>query len=1200
MRTLLHPRRHGTRKVFDRFQLTSVLGEGGFGTVYRAYDQVLGSDVALKVLDRMSLASITRFRREFRLAGELVHPNLVRLGELFERDGQWAFSMELLEGVHFSRWVRPGGVTDEARLRDALCQLSAGLQALHRAHLVHRDIKPQNVLVTPEGRAVLLDFGLVASLDAPEQSSALHAPGTVAYMAPEQADGSAPTPAADLYALGVLLYEALTGRLPFRGELMQVLLAKYGQTPVPPSLIDASIPADLDLLAIDLLKIAAAERPSLPELVMRLSGRATPAAPAPAPAEPRRVFVGRAAELAELQSHFDQCRSDGPTLVLVRGEGGIGKTALIEEFVERVKRDVPDVQVLHGRCHALEQVTYKAFDEIAAQLAKLCRKRSSDLPPLPASSRLLPRLFSVFAFLSAAPDDGVRVERHELFAAFVELLTLLASERPLLLAIDDLQWSDRDSTVLLQYVLEHCSARGVLLIGSARADESDALSTLSTLDSPRTHQLVVRRLEAEEAWQLAVELSGSESRGELERLRVESGGHPLFLQELARGQRRSEDAPLTLEAAFLGRAALLDADTRAVLDLVCVVGGPVPQSVLVEAVGPSLAAIQRSLGLLRRERFVLDAPGRGTVVAYHDRLREAIASAMEPARAVMHHRDLARAWEKSPSPSGVRVARHHLAAGDQGKAAPWLDRAIQEAFSSSAFGLAEELCSIRLALDGAPLTPEQRWKLELVRSDALAYDGAFSESADALVQLVDQAQGEVKRDALIRAAQRLLQAGEVGRGLEAARAALRAVGVPWSESDLRLCARLAWQQLALDHTRLPVAEGVLGRRVAVSAELDLQLDTLWRLLQPIWYADLLRSAECSVCYLRLAVRAQDPRHLALALAAYSVIECMRDPASPRTAKLARQGSAWGELDGSAVVRAYLVHAQAGRAYAGSRWRDAEAGFEEAAKRWRTECPTERWLQTGARAMYFVALFFRGKLGQLALQSEAWVREAQARRDMFSFSQAVVAGYGALRHLLRDEPALARMEVDEAMRPWRNGRYGFLHLCEARVRDLIATYEQTGIASRMPLWTTSSLPFGVVGNCRRDREIDALLREELMQSRGRFAPSARLTRELAEQRRCGQPRMRAQALLYLAQIELMSDNRREARTTALEAAQALAACGEDLNAAAARLVGAAATGGSELREHEQGMRDVLAAQGWKDVERALAWLLPAWSAHVAAR
>ncbi len=241
-----------SRPALEGYDIQDVLGSGGMGTVFRAFDRERRRPVALKMMNRAGAAAILRFKHEFRTLLGVAHPNLVTLHELISDGQNWFLTMELLDGVSFLQYVRgdeprasPGRTGVEAqpltsagavRLRAVIRQLAEGIVWLHAAGKLHRDIKPTNVMVTREGRVVLLDFGLVAEQgrDGRHHSTEEHILGTAAYMAPEQAAGLPVSPATDWYSVGVMLYEALTGRLPFLGTPVAVLLDKQRFEPPAP------------------------------------------------------------------------------------------------------------------------------------------------------------------------------------------------------------------------------------------------------------------------------------------------------------------------------------------------------------------------------------------------------------------------------------------------------------------------------------------------------------------------------------------------------------------------------------------------------------------------------------------------------------------------------------------------------------------------------------------------------------------------------------------------------------------------------------------------------------------------------------------------------------------------------------------------------------------------------------------------------
>src|SRR5262245_12748361 len=164
--------------------MRGAIGAGSMGSVYRVLDRLRGNEVAMKTLKAFGPNALYRFKREFRELCDLLHPNLIALHELYSVGEEWMFTMELLEGaVAFREWVR----ADPARLRPALIQLADGLTALHAAGKVHRDVKPSNVMVTPDGRVVILDFGLISDLTQADATHEGMAIGTPGYMSPEQA-----------------------------------------------------------------------------------------------------------------------------------------------------------------------------------------------------------------------------------------------------------------------------------------------------------------------------------------------------------------------------------------------------------------------------------------------------------------------------------------------------------------------------------------------------------------------------------------------------------------------------------------------------------------------------------------------------------------------------------------------------------------------------------------------------------------------------------------------------------------------------------------------------------------------------------------------------------------------------------------------------------------------------------------------------
>ena len=261
------------------YRLERKLGSGGMGEVFAARHVETGQAVALKILSSTTGTRLYRFKREFRVLADLSHRNLVHLFELVVPQGGSAFfTMELLDGQFFVDWVRGstpvGELPDLARLRDGLRQLVEGVSHLHAHDCVHRDLKPSNVLVTGDDRVVVLDFGLVSELSEPDKRVTCDRQilGTPIYMAPEQARGEQVGPAADYYAIGVILYECLTGRVPYEGSPLNLFIAKQEIT-IDPGVAIEALPEDLRGLCVQLLTRDPESRPTGREILECLQAR---------------------------------------------------------------------------------------------------------------------------------------------------------------------------------------------------------------------------------------------------------------------------------------------------------------------------------------------------------------------------------------------------------------------------------------------------------------------------------------------------------------------------------------------------------------------------------------------------------------------------------------------------------------------------------------------------------------------------------------------------------------------------------------------------------------------------------------------------------------------------------------------------------------------------------------------------------------
>jgi eukaryotic-like serine/threonine-protein kinase len=284
-----------TRTAYGRFRIDGTLGRGGMAVVYLAHDTELGRPVAVKVLADHGMEDHSfraRFAREARIAAGLTHPNVVQVFDVGEEAGRPFIVMEYVEGETLGDELRRERRLPPERVIDVARQCCAGLACAHAAGLVHRDIKPQNLLVTADGAVKIADFGVAHALDQTRLTLTGSIVGTARYLAPEQTVSTRVTGAADVYALGVVMYELLTGRPPHAGDsLPELVLAKRRESAKPPRALRPEIPAQLDAAVVSCLAAAPERRPTAAGLAEALTDE-----PTVVRSEPRRPVAAVRAE----------------------------------------------------------------------------------------------------------------------------------------------------------------------------------------------------------------------------------------------------------------------------------------------------------------------------------------------------------------------------------------------------------------------------------------------------------------------------------------------------------------------------------------------------------------------------------------------------------------------------------------------------------------------------------------------------------------------------------------------------------------------------------------------------------------------------------------------------------------------------------------------------------------------------------------
>ena len=222
--------------INDRYEIIRSIGEGGMANVYLAQDTILDRKVAVKIL-RGDLAEdekfVRRFQREAISASSLNDPNIVEVYDVGEDDGKYFIVMEYVQGLTLKQLVKKRGSLTLPEVQDIMLQLTSAVAHAHESYIIHRDIKPQNVIILEDGRVKIMDFGIAVALNAGEFTQTNSVMGTVYYIPPEQANGGAATVKSDIYSLGILMYELVTGHVPFKGDNPVEVAIKHMNEPIP-------------------------------------------------------------------------------------------------------------------------------------------------------------------------------------------------------------------------------------------------------------------------------------------------------------------------------------------------------------------------------------------------------------------------------------------------------------------------------------------------------------------------------------------------------------------------------------------------------------------------------------------------------------------------------------------------------------------------------------------------------------------------------------------------------------------------------------------------------------------------------------------------------------------------------------------------------------------------------------------------------
>ncbi len=1094
-----------------RFAFQSCVGRGGMGTVFEAFDQSRKQRVALKMLSWLQPVNLYRFKKEFRSLTEVVHRNLVSLFELISVEGDWYCTMEFIDGADFVTTHQTADGLVYEQLRDSLEQLVEAVHVMHIAGKLHRDLKPYNVLVTAENRVVVLDFGLVAELASQRRSEAvrdsngaavrqpIYVPadehetskvrsnaslkqtsassmttdfqilGTAEYMSPEQANGGVLTPACDWYSVGVMLYELLTGSLPFVGSQIEILMQKQEVAASWPESASPDVPTDLREICLNLLSIAPEARFDGHEILRRMgSTRVLPVSANPLNMDPEAEwgeipFVGRDEQLAALRVAFAASERGKPCTLHVSGRSGVGKTVLVERFLD-------ELQILHGcvvltgRCYEEETVPFKALDSLIDSLSR-CLVRLPEVEVgtfLPQDVAALARLFPVLRRVNAIADappppldiPNVQELRRRAFSALRELISRLSKRHPLVLWVDDLQWGDVDSIAAFAELLRPVDPQRLLLLFTYREEDIDQSPCLQTLFQTELHlgsrvlqfNVVVPEMSPQEAAELAstyLRGQGRPNAVELaERISVESRGIPYFVFELARSgslgrMTTTDDSPAwDLDNVLWARIGELPDRARLLLEYFAISGQPMARRHILDAAGSASDDLQ-SLNFLRASHLIRVSSGSESdeIETYHDRIRETVVSHLSLDTRQHRHRRLAIALEADGKADPARIAVHFRGADRLGEAARYFHLAGDKAAVELSFERAAAY--FRESLQSRSASDETRAALLTKIGDALANAGRGPEAAASYVEAADVVTPEDARELIRRAALQYCISGHLDEGRSAFRVVLKQVGMKLPETPAqtllsllfyRACLRVrgyrfrqrSASQLAHDETvRLDITESV-----AMGFSTN----------NP-WLGSLFQTR-----HLLLSLSAGEPVRIAVALSWEAAYASMTGGfGAKRTQMLLELAKSLAEQTqdphalGSSSLAFGIAEFLNGRYLSG---RDHNARAEQLL---RDRCTGVTWEQDTSQIFGLWSLFYLGQINELRARYLSVFQEAHDRGDRYLMT-TLGTQVGTLLLLARDEPQAARATLDALMSKWTQDGFTVQHHNAFFAEQAIDLYE----------------------------------------------------------------------------------------------------------------------------------------------------------------
>jgi len=813
--------------------IRGVAGRGGMGVVYRAVHLALKRQVALKLIGAEYSEQPEfreRFQRECETAASIQHPRVVPIYHAGEEEGRLYVTMRFIEGSDLYRLLQKGRL-DPRHATKLIGQVAEGLDAAHQRGIVHRDVKPANILIDADGSALLTDFGLTKHVSDRALTRDGTFVGTLDYAAPEQFRGDPVDQRTDVYALGCVLYQALSGRIPYPRETDAAKMYAHMQAP-PPSVtvLVEEVPEALGHVVQKAMAKDPADRfQNAGELAAALrdaqtrTSEVTLVSPVEEPQELTAIplppaltsevgggqFVGRPEPLARLRARYQAAAQGTRQCVVISGEPGIGKTRLASEIAREAHAQ--GATVLFGRSDAESLVPYQPF--ITAIQHRVAHRQRLNFP-----SELQPDVSELGRFIPAlrplAPEpapvaDETESQRYRLFAAVTRLLAFVAREQPVVLILDDVQWADASTVLLLSHMLQDPEPVKLLVVATMREtgeERSDELPDLLTRlrRQPAFERIPLQGLDAAETQQLVRARDGHRLTDEqLSRLYADTDGNPFFVEEMLRAGLEP-GVPEGVKEMIARRLARLDETANQVLTVASVIGREFRLEVLEELLDEPaerlISALEEAIsaGLIREVEDDVDR-----FVFAHALVREALYEQQSASRRVRLHHRIGKALEAvAPrfSPNPAELAHHYFESRHldrEGKAIDYAQQAGDQAAAMLSHQQAVGHYSRALkALEAQrEVDPARRTALLLGLGNAQARSGlpgARESFARAAAQARRDNQAHELAEAALGFAGRHAEAGIVDRdGIALLEEAIEKLGDEESALAVRLRASLA-------------------------------------------------------------------------------------------------------------------------------------------------------------------------------------------------------------------------------------------------------------------------------------------------------------------------------------------------------------------------------------------------------------------------